>query len=261
MELADVFYGEMEENSAYIAPVKTYGEIEKNRKDGKISALLTIEEGGVCKNNPAFLRNFYRLGVRMLTLTWNYPNGLGYPNQRRDVPNVADTTNGLTPLGIEFLQEMERLGIIVDVSHLSDAGFYDVVKYAKKPFVASHSNARSVCGNVRNLTDDMLKKLADCGGVTGINFEPTFLHTPAPGEKLCAGIAQVVAHIKHIAKVAGTECIGLGSDFDGITTNTELPDASYLPVLEDALFGEGFSQTQVEGIFYKNVLRVYREIL
>ena len=124
----------------------------------------------MCKENLAFLRDFYRLGVRMLTLTWNYKNGLGHPNKRKEFPLEPDTVNGLTPLGIEFLQEMERLGIIVDVSHLSDAGFYDVVKYAKKPFVASHSNARSVCGNVRNLTDDMLKKIADCGGVTGINF-------------------------------------------------------------------------------------------
>ena len=135
------------------------------------------------------------------------------------------------------------------------------MKYAKKPFVASHSNARSVCGNVRNLTDDMLKKIADCGGVTGINFEPLFLYGKTSGEKFCAGIAQVVSHIKHIAKVAGTECIGLGSDFDGITTNEELMDASYLPRLEDALFAAGFSQNQVEGIFYKNVLRVYRELL
>lgn len=261
MELADTFYGEMEENSAFIAPVRTYGDIEKNIKDKKISALLTIEEGGVCKENLAFLRDFYRLGVRMLTLTWNYKNGLGHPNKRKEFPLEPDTVNGLTPLGIEFLQEMERLGIIVDVSHLSDAGFYDVVKYAKKPFVASHSNARSVCGNVRNLTDDMLKKIADCGGVTGINFEPLFLYGKTSGEKFCAGIAQVVSHIKHIAKVAGTECIGLGSDFDGITTNEELMDASYLPRLEDALFAAGFSQNQVEGIFYKNVLRVYRELL
>lgn len=266
MELADAFYCEMEENSDLISPIKNYREIAGNMQSGKISAMLTIEEGGVCKGNPAFLRNFYRLGVRMLTLTWNYPNELGYPNKRRSLgedslAGVPDTTRGLTKTGVEFLQEMERLGMIVDVSHLSDAGFYDVAKYAKKPFVASHSNARSVCANVRNLTDDMLKKLAECGGVTGINFEPSFLHIPAPEQELCAGAAQIVSHIKHIAKVAGTECIGLGSDFDGITTNPEFCDASYLPILEDALFQAGFSTAQIEGIFYKNVLRVYREIL
>ncbi len=266
MELADTFYEEMEKNSDLIAPVRNYEEIVRNGEAGKMSAMLTIEEGGVCKKNPAFLRDFYRLGVRMLTLTWNYPNELGYPNKRRSLgenslSGIPDTDRGLTKTGVEFLQEMERLGIIVDVSHLSDAGFYDVARYAKKPFVASHSNARSVCANVRNLTDDMLKKLAECGGVTGINFEPSFLHTPAKEEELCAGIAQVVSHIEHIAKVAGTECIGLGSDFDGITTNPELCDASYLPMLEDALFQAGFSEAQIEGIFYKNVLRVYREVL
>lgn len=262
MELADTFYTQMEANRDFIAPVRNYGDIIKNMESGRMSALLAIEEGGVCKGNLAFLRDFYRLGVRMLTLTWNYPNEIGYPNRRKEVAyGVPDTVNGLTPFGIEFMQEMERLGMIVDVSHLSDAGFYDVAKYAKKPFVASHSNARSVCGHVRNLTDDMLKKLAECGGVTGINYEPSFLHTYTSKEKEYATIAQVVAHIEHIADVAGTECIGLGSDFDGITTNHELPDASYLPMLEDALWKAGFGQDEIEGIFYKNVLRVYREVL
>lgn len=262
MELADTFYTELAENSDLIVPAKSYGDIVKNMEGGRMSALLTVEEGGACKGNPAFLRDFYRLGVRMLTLTWNYPNELGFPNRRKDAAyGVPDTENGLTPRGIEFVQEMERLGMIVDVSHLSDAGFYDVAKYSKKPFVASHSNARAVCGNVRNLTDDMLKVLAECGGVTGINYEPSFLHRYAPEEKIYATVAQAVEHIVHIRKVAGSGCIGLGSDFDGIATNDELYDASCLPLLEDALFRAGFGQEEIEGIFYKNVLRVYREVL
>lgn len=266
MELADTFYAEMEANSDLIAPAKNYDDIMRNMESGRMSGMLTIEEGGVCKGNPAFLRDFYRLGVRMLTLTWNYQNEIGYPNKLTPEGEAApygvpNTTCGLTPFGIEFLQEMERLGMIVDVSHLSDAGFYDVVKYTKKPFVASHSNARSVCGHTRNLTDDMLRKLAERGGVTGMNFEASFLHTYAPGEEVHARIDQVVEHVKHIAKVAGTECIGLGSDFDGIATNHELPDASYLPMLEDALWKAGFGESEIEGIFYKNVLRVYREVL
>ncbi len=262
MELVDTFYTELAANSDLIAPARSYEDIIRNMESGRMSALLTIEEGGTCKGNPAFLRDFYRLGVRMLTLTWNYPNEIGYPNRRKEAAyDVPDTENGLTPFGIEFMQEMERLGMIVDVSHLSDAGFYDVARYAKKPFVASHSNARSVCGNVRNLTDDMLRKLSECGGVTGMNYEPSFLRTYEPEEKKYAAIAQVVAHIKHIADVAGTQCIGLGSDFDGIETNHELPDASYLPMLEDALWKAGFGQDEIEGIFYKNVLRVYREVL
>lgn len=266
MELADAFYEEMDANKDIIAPVRCYDDILKNQAEGKLSAMLTIEEGAVCKGNLAFLRDFYRLGVRMLTLTWNFQNEIAYPNAltpagERAPYGVPNTECGLTDFGIEFLQEMERLGMIADVSHLSDAGFYDVVRYSKKPFVASHSNARSVCGHVRNMTDDMIQKLAECGGVMGMNFEPSFLRTYTPEEEKHARISEVVSHIRHIAKIAGTECIGLGSDFDGISTNEELPDASYLPMLEDALWKAGFSQNEIEGIFYKNVLRVYKEVL
>lgn len=260
MELADTFYREMEANKDLVAPAMSYGDILRNQADGKMSGILAIEEGGACKGNMAFLRDFYRLGVRMLTLTWNYPNEIGYPNARPPY-GVPDTGCGLTKFGIEFLEEMERLGMVVDVSHLSDAGFYDVAKHAKKPFVASHSNSRAVCGHVRNLTDDMVRTLAERGGVMGMNFEPSFLHTYAPGEEIHARISEVVENIRHISDIAGTGCIGLGSDFDGIATNVELPDASCLPMLEDALWEAGFGQQEIEGIFYKNVLRVYREVL
>lgn len=266
MELADTFYEEMEANQDLIAPAWSYADILSNQAAGKMSGMLTIEEGGVCRGNPAFLRNFYRLGVRMLTLTWNFQNELGYPNAltpdgEHTAYGVPNTECGLTKTGVEFLQEMERLGMIVDVSHLSDAGFYDVVKYSKKPFVASHSNARAKCGHIRNLTDDMIRKLSECGGVMGMNYEPAFLHTYAKEEEEHAKISEVVEHIRHIADVAGTQCIGLGSDFDGITPNEELPNASYLPALEDALWKAGFGQQEIEGIFYKNVLRVYKDCL
>lgn len=266
MELADTFYEEMEANKDMIAPAKSYDDILKNQADGKMSGLLTIEEGGVCKGSPAFLRDFYRLGVRMLTLTWNFPNEIGYPNALTSSGEAApygvpNTECGLTKFGIQFLEEMERLGMIADVSHLSDAGFYDMVKYAKKPFVASHSNSRTICGHVRNMTDDMIKKLAECGGVMGMNYEPFFLHTYRAEEERHAKISEIVDNILHISQIAGTECIGLGSDFDGIMTNEELPDASCLPMLEDALWKAGFGQQEIEGIFYKNVLRVYKEVL
>ena len=267
MNMIDVFYCEMEANNDLIAPAKSYKDIVKNQGDGKISGLLTIEEGGVCQGNLAFLRDFYRLGVRMMTLTWNFGNEIGFPNVYQTKTGdeifygLPDTEQGLTPFGIELIQEMERLGMIVDVSHLSDAGFYDVAMYAKKPFVASHSNARAICRHTRNLTDDMIRKLAQCGGVMGINFEPKFLNVSMPDEKVHATIQQVVEQIKHIAFVAGTACIGLGSDFDGIADNDELLNASFLPKLEDALWMAGFGQEEIEGIFYKNIMRIYKEIL
>lgn len=267
MEMIDRFYQEVEANQDKIAVARNYDDIMKNQADGKMSAILTIEEGGVTKGNLAYLRDFYRLGVRMITLTWNFENGVGFPNfKRSDDPNQKpnfkspNTVDGLTPYGIEMVKEMNRLGIIIDVSHLSDAGFYDVLKYTTGPFVASHSNARAVCNHCRNLTDDMIKKLAERGGVTGINYAADFLREVPDGEENFSYIADMVKHIKHIVEVGGIDCVGLGSDFDGIEQNLEMKDASYLPQLADALAKEGFSEEDIEKIFYKNVLRVFKTV-
>lgn len=264
--LADCYYRELEANKDIIAPVYTYEDIEKNASAGKISSMLTIEEGGVCLGSLEVLRILYRLGVRMMTLTWNFPNEIGYPNWSPDEDEEAsltkvNTKDGLTETGFAFLEEMERLGMIIDVSHLSDAGFYDVLSHTKKPFVASHSNARSVCGVARNLTDDMIKKLADRGGVTGLNFCADFLTFPTKGLENPGTIEAMVKHAKHITNVGGMDCLGLGSDFDGIQANQELPDASDLPKLYEALKKAGFRESELEKIFYKNVLRVYKDTM
>lgn len=266
--LADLYYAELEKNKDRIRPVYRYEDIEKNRAEGKLSALLTVEEGAVCKGSVGKLRLLYRLGVRMLTLTWNFPNELGWPNVRMPekgseaAPDFTtpDREHGLTETGFEFLAEMERLGMIVDVSHLSDAGFWDVVRTVKKPFVASHSNARAVCAHVRNLDDDMIRALAEKGGVTGLNFCPSFLEEKKAG-KVQGSLEAITAHAEHIVNVGGEDCLGLGSDFDGIPTNGAIPDTSYLPLLADALEKAGFSERQMDKIFSENVLRVYREVL
>ena len=128
VSMADLFYREMEKNRDRIAPVTTWKEMEENWRQGKMSALLTLEEGEVCEGNPAFLRTLYRLGARMMTLTWNYENSLAWPGKGGGVP---ETERGLKQRGFEILEEMESLGMIVDVSHLSDAGILDVLKAAK----------------------------------------------------------------------------------------------------------------------------------
>ena len=151
--------------------------------------------------------------------------------------------------------------MIVDVSHLSDAGFYDVARAAKKPFVASHSNARAVCPWCRNLTDDMIRVLADKGGVTGLNFCPAFLECDEKGNGRPGSAKAIAVHARYIVNVGGIECLGLGSDFDGIEIHEELYDASRMNLLWDALKKEGFTEAQIDQIFYKNVLRLYREVL
>lgn len=266
-ELFALYERLMKENADLIVPVTCTEEIERNRLNGKMSALLTVEEGGVCKGSLEKLDILYSQGVRMLTLTWNYQNELGSPNiDRKKKPTLQDTfvpnvSAGLTEMGFAFVERMEELGMIVDVSHLSDAGFWDVARRAKRPFVASHSNARQICPCVRNLTDEMIRALAEKGGVTGLNFYADFLtkaqeNTPNPGT-----VEAVVRHAKHIVKVGGMECLGLGSDFDGIDTHAELPGADAMERLWHALVKGGFTQDQADAVFGGNVLRLYREVL
>ena len=265
MEMIDTFYQEMEANKDLISPVGSYQDIEDNWKGNRMSAMLTMEEGGVCLGDVRLLRDFYRLGVRMMTLTWNFPNQLGYPN--RTVPEgpgkgcYPDAEHGLTEKGLEFLAEMERLGMIIDISHLNDAGIRDVFAHTTRPFVASHSNARALAGHPRNLTDDMLRALGERGGVAGINYYADFLHNWRPGETRAGRLSHMVSHMRHMKQVGGAGCVGLGSDFDGFGGALELKDASGLPLLEREMRRQGFLPSEIEAVFHGNVLRVYREIL
>lgn len=266
LDLIDIFYVEMEANNDLIGAVRTYQDMEQNRLAGKMSAMLTIEEGGVCKGDLGILRMLYRMGARMMTLTWNFENELAYPNQvPQDVEQVypfePDMIHGLKERGFLFLEEMERLGIIVDVSHLSDAGFYDVYNHTKKPFVASHSNARALCGHCRNLTDDMIRKLAERGGITGLNYCAKFLDGANTPEEAKSRVADMVRHIAYLKNIGGIACIGLGSDFDGIGGDLELDNCSKLPILEVEMRKQGFHESEIEAVFYKNVWNLYKELL
>ena len=227
MEMLDTFYTEMEANQDKISIVTTWKEIEDNWNHDRLSALLTIEEGAVCRGSLKILRDFYRLGVRMMTLTWNFENELAFPNRviwegPMAGTVVPETEKGLTETGIAFVEEMDRIGMILDISHLGDAGIYDVFRYSKKPFVASHSNARAVASHPRNLTDDMIRKLSERGGVMGINFGGVFLRDFSNENDACSRIDDMIRHMKHIRQVGGIQCIGIGTDFDGVGGTMEI---------------------------------------
>lgn len=268
IKYCDLFYREIDKYKDRIGVATSFNDIENNRKQGKLAAILTVEDGGVCKGSPELLHSLYHKGVRMMTLVWNYENELGFPNciankeeceQFRFYP---ETKRGLKERGIVFLEEMERIGMIIDVSHLSDAGFYDVLKNTKKPFVASHSNARALCSHPRNLEDDMIRKLAQRGGVIGLNFNVDFLLEKKEQETYSRStVYRMAEHVRHLVNVGGLNCVGLGSDFDGITGQPDLPDCSKLPLLEAELRSQGFHESEIEAVFYKNVLRVYKELL
>ena len=263
LKMIDKYKRELAANSDLILPVYSYRDIEENCAKGKMSALLTLEEGAVVHNDLALLRIMYDLGVRMITLTWNYQNGIGHPNidytlndDRKTMLRHVNDRDGLTDFGIAYVKEMERLGIIVDVSHLGDAGFYDVLRYTSKPFVASHSNARAICPVARNLKDDMIKAMADRGSVIGINYCDDFIAEDGNGS-----IAKMLEHMDHIIKIGGEDVIGLGSDFDGIATRKELSKASEMPSLIKAMQEHGYSDRLIDKITHLNVLRLYKEIL
>lgn len=254
MEMIDCYEQLLLENKEELSPVYSYRDIEENQKNGKISSLLTIEEGGVCKGSIELLKKFYNRGVRMMTLLWNFENELGYPG-------TMTIDKGLKEKGLEFIRNMEDMGMIVDVSHMSDKCFYDVVEHSGKPFVASHSNARFLSSHRRNLTDDMIAKLAMKGGLVGLNFCPYFLDRNIKEDEAKSKVEYMIYHIKHIVNVGGISCLGLGSDFDGMGGDLELKNASYLPILEGELRKSGFSSKDLEAIFHKNVLNLYKEIL
>ena len=251
-KIYDNFMGDLIKNWDHIALARTAKEISEIRGDGKIAAVLTLEEGGILDGKLERLDELYELGIRLITLSWNFDNCISSPNS----PEPDLMKKGLKPFGIEVVKRMQELGIIVDISHLSDGGFWDVVRESKKPFMASHSNARSLRDHPRNLTDDMLKALADAGGVTGINFFHRFLGTDETGS-----LQQMISHIKHIQKTAGIEAIALGSDFDGFGGACDLKDCSQFPILSDALSKAGYSDDDIEKICWKNAMRVIEAVM
>ena len=259
----DKYYEEMEKNSDLVRPVYTYADIEKNDKECFMSGMLTLEEGAVVNNDLRILRDFYRLGVRMITLTWNFENGIAFPNftpkEGLDEYTMLRMTNekdGLTEFGKDYVRECNRLGIIVDVSHLGDKGFWDVIELSTKPIVASHSNARSVCSVARNLKDDMILALHKNGGVMGMNFCDEFIADDNNGS-----VENIIRHIDHIRDLGCIDNIGLGSDFDGISTRKEMEECGKITMLSDALAEHGYSTEEIEKICYKNSLRVYKEVI
>jgi len=251
LNMLDLFNKELALNSAKIKLAKTYAELIENCKNGYMSSFLTIEEGSVIEGNLNNLKELFNLGVRLMTLTWNFPNEIGFPGC-----NNIYMDKGLTPFGHDVVEKMNELPMIIDVSHLSDKGFYEVADISKKPFIASHSNSRAITDHSRNLTDKMIKTLANNGGVMGINFEKSFLGSSPYGR-----VSEMIEHINHIRNVGGIDVLSIGSDFDGIETNSEIYDISQMEKLKDALIKNKFSENEIEKIFYKNALRFIKDTL
>ena len=249
LELIDSFLWEMKENSKDVLHVKNPEEIYQACSSGKVAALLTVEGGECLEGRAGVLQQLYTLGVRGLTLTWNNDNELG------NGVNAKKST-GLTPFGLAIVAELNRLGVLIDISHLSAEGYQDVLKHSSQPVIASHSNCKALCNHPRNLSDEQIRTLAENGGVMGITFVSTFLGGGKPSLK------EVLDHIDHAVAVGGIECVGLGSDFDGTEQlAVGLEDCSFCPALTGGLIARGYGDEDIKKIIGGNFLRVIEKVL
>ncbi|HEY6304463.1 MAG TPA: dipeptidase [Terriglobales bacterium] len=301
LDLIDSVYEQAARHPDRMMMVFTADDIERAHREHKLAALLGIEGGHSIENDVRLLRDFYRLGVRYMTLSWSNTNEWADSSGDIDNPKI-EHHNGLTDGGKQIVLEMNRLGMLVDISHVADKTFYDAIAVTKAPVIASHSSARALTNHPRNMTDDMLRAVARNGGVVQVNFYNAFIDenyrkahdaqakdreaaVKAYGDQLQAAgktvtyldserierewnakiqrppLSSLVDHIDYIAKVAGIDHVGLGSDFDGVSgaTPAGIDSAADLPKITQALLDRGYSADDIRKILGGNILRVFRE--
>lgn len=258
LELIDAIrHGIVEEHPRDFLLALTAEDIERAHREGKIAALIGIEGGHAIEDSLGVLRDCYALGARYMTLTWSNTNNWADSSGDERKPGVK-LHGGLTDFGRQVVAEMNRLGMMVDISHVSDKTFWDVLAASKVPVCASHSCCRALCAHPRNLTDEMILALARKGGVIHINFSTDFLASRASPP---VGVDDLVAHIDHVARLAGVDAVGIGSDFDGITgVPAGLEDVSKFPALTRALLAKGYSAGDIRKIYGGNTLRLLRAV-
>lgn len=252
--LTKIFRQSMEAHPELIAPAGNLLQLEQNQAAGRMSGILSLEDGRVVNGRLENLDWLYEEGVRMIALTWNYENCFGFPNSG----DASVMGKGLKKFGLEAVERMNELGMLIDVSHLNDGGFWDVAGTTKAPFVASHSNCRALAPHQRNLTDDMIRALGEKGGVMGLNFCGPFLNGDARGRE--SRIEVMLDHLQHMINVGGSDIAAIGTDFDGTWGDFDIDSCEKMPLLFEAMERRGFSGELIEKIAYRNVERVMRQL-
>ena len=302
LDLIDSVYQQAADHPDRMMMAFSVDDIERAHKEHKLAALMGIEGGHSIENDIHLLRDFYRLGVRYMTLSWSNTNE--WADSSGDISDTkVQHHNGLTEFGKDVVLEMNRLGMMVDISHVADKTFWDAIATTKAPVIASHSSARALVNHPRNMTDEMLRAVAKNGGVVQVNFfsgfdDPKFLEASnaqakdrdaavemqlskirAEGKPLTyldedtierewlgkiprPPFSSLMDQIDHIAKVAGIDHVGLGSDFDGVSgaTPAGMDSAADLPKITQALLDRGYSADDIRKILGGNLLRVFREV-
>ena len=239
-----VFDRQMVAHGDKVSPCRSFSDMEQALEAGKFAAVLTVEGGAALAGQPERAQVLRDAGVRMLTLTWNGPNELG---------SGHNSSAGLTACGREAVAELERCGVLVDVSHLNDRGFEDLLSVAKKPFVASHSNARSVCGHRRNLPDAFIREIADRGGLIGLNYSKDFLSDSGRGN-----LDDLYRHVCRFLELDAGACLALGSDFDGTDIHPDLDSVEKSLSIYGYLTQHGIPADTADGILFGNAWRFFK---
>jgi membrane dipeptidase len=302
LDLIDSVYEQAARHPNRMMMAYSLDDIERAHKQKKLAALMGIEGGHSIENDIHLLRDFYRLGVRYMTLSWSNTNEWADSSGDINDPKIAHH-NGLTDFGKQVVLEMNLLGMMVDISHVADKTFWDAIATSKAPVIASHSSARALTNAPRNMTDDMLRAVAKNAGVVQVNFYDGFLDenyrkaTEAQAKDRDAAVQSyldkrkaegksvpyvevdqierewsakiprpplksLIDHIDHVAKVAGIDHVGLGSDFDGVSgaTPAGIDSAADLPKITQSLLDRGYSAEDIHKILGGNLLRVFREV-
>lgn len=251
LRMADVLYQEIERSNGKLTLCTSASDILQAKKNKNIAAILGMEDAAPLAGDLGILRMFFKLGLRVIGLVWGPPNEVG-----DGVSERTDEGDHLKPFGISLIQEMNRLGILIDVAHLNEKGFWDVIEHSKDPIINSHSNARHLYNHPRNLTDSQIIALAEHGGVIHVTF--TFLDADP---KKCT-LDRVLDHIDYIAGMVGPEHVGIGSDFDGLSTPLPLgiEDARSFPKITKGLGARGYNQREIQLILGGNFVRIFRAV-
>ena len=248
--LLERMHREIAASGGRIALIQNVDELAAVAEHRGLGAILSLEGGEALEGNISALWMYYQLGVRLITLTWNHANELA--------DGITESRGGgLTEFGRRAVAAMEEMGIVVDVSHLSARGFWDVAECTRYPFVASHSCVKTLCGHPRNLDDEQISLLISRRGGIGINFYPAFLTDAS-----ACTVEDVLCHMEYILGMGGEECVGLGSDFDGIDALPAglagVQDTARLP---EAMKARGFTEKQVTNICFDNFRRIFHETM
>jgi len=241
----DSFFRQMEALSALVRPCRTAEDLEAAWAEGKTGAFLTVENGAALGGCLERVEQLAADGVKFLTLTWNGVNELG---------SGKASDQGLTPFGRAAVRELERTGIVPDVSHLNDRGFWELMDVVQKPFAATHSNARAVCCHPRNLTDGQIREMVRRRCLIGLNFCADFLREDGSA----AGREDLLRHIGHFLELGAEDCLALGSDLDGCETPADLAAPEDAAGLFDWLTGRGLSRAEAEKLTCRNALNFFR---